>query len=64
MSSCLSRTNVRDQVTEPSAAGGGYSEAKEEKNNKHHDAAASEATIFFSVAMGSSPVTPTIMIDS
>ena len=52
--SCQSRSKVRDQVTEPSAAGGGRSEAEEEKNKENCEATASKATIFFLVAMGSS----------
>ena len=28
---------VRDEVTEPSAAGGGYSEAEEAKNKEYHE---------------------------
>ena len=56
-----SRTNVRDQVSEPTAAGGGIREAEKKKNKEYHEALqASETTIFFLVAMGSSPVTPTI----
>ncbi len=58
--SCLSRSNVRDQVTEPSTAGGGRSEAEEEKNKENCEAPqASKATIFFLVAVGSSPATRT-----
>ena len=49
-------------MTEPSAACGRENEAEEEKNKEHREALqAREATIFFSVAMGSSPVTPTIL---
>ena len=51
-------------MTELSAAGGRYSEAEEEKNKENHEALqASEATIFFSVAVGyvqSTSATPTI----
>ena len=51
--SCKLRNNVRDQVTEPSAAGGGRSEAEEEKNKENCEALqASKATVFFSVAVG------------
>ena len=28
---------VRDEVTEPSAAGGGYSEAEEAQNKEYHE---------------------------
>ena len=41
----MSEPRVRDQVTEPSAAGGRYSEAEEEKNKENHEAGASEATM-------------------
>ena len=51
----LVTNNLRDQVTEPSAAGGGKSEAKEEKNKENCEALqASKATVFFLVAVGSS----------
>ena len=53
--SCKSRSNVRDQVTKPSAACGGRNEAEEEKNKENREALqASKATIFFLVAVGSS----------
>ena len=55
-------------MTELSAAGGRYSEAEEEKNKENHEALqASEATIFFSVAVGyvqSTSATPTIKTKS
>ena len=58
--SCLSRTDVRDQVTEPSAACGGRSEAEEGKNKELGEALqASIMTMFFQVAVGSNPATPT-----
>ena len=44
------RTNVRDQVTEPTAAGGGGRKAEEKKNKEQYEAhQASNATIFFLV---------------
>ena len=47
-------------MTEPSAAGGRYSEAEEEKNKENHEALqASEATMFFSVAVGKCEASPT-----
>ena len=46
-------------MTEPSAAGGRYSEAEEEKNKENHEALqASEATMFFSVAVGKCEASP------
>ena len=51
--SCKSRTDVRDQATEPSAACGRWSEAEEEKNKEQCEALpASRATMFFSVSRG------------
>ena len=48
------RTDVRDQVLEPTAAGGGWRKAEKKKNKEYHEAPqASETTIFFLVAMGS-----------
>ena len=48
VASWQSRTNVRDQVTEPSAAGGGWSEAKEEKNKEQHEAKSEWGDYIFS----------------
>ena len=66
--SLCEQIKVRDQVTEPSAAGGRYSEAQEEKNKENREALqASEATIFFLVAVGcvqSTSATPTIKTKS
>ena len=46
-------------MTEPSAASGRYSEAEEEKNKENHEALqASEATMFFSVAVGKCEASP------
>ena len=62
------RAKVRDQVTEPSAAGGRYSEAEEEKNKENREALqASGATMFFLGSRGyvqSTSATPTIKTKS
>ncbi len=51
--SCQSRTKVRDQATEPSAACGGCNEAEEEKNRENCDAERrARRPLFFSVSRG------------